>query len=1043
VFFFTLALLAGAADNYRKPYDLPADDATASLKRFSEQSGRELVYPVDQVRGITTRPVKGDLTALEAINRMLAGTDLYVLQDEKSGAFAINRASDPNAARAAQGSGRPQKTSPGSGGALELERVEVSSSKINGPVNQTIFATEETGVFNYDVISRVDIERMGVTNMEELMRFIPQTSDYGSVSLQGQVGNPQSPGGATFQNSEVKLRGFASTQTSILINGRRLQRGNITAGADLSRIPIGAIERIEILPSSASAVYGGGAIGGVINVILRKDYSGRDITATFGTSTDGGGTKYGLSYFDGRSFNEGRTRLSMTLSYEKTEPLYLDDRDFLQRAMERYPQSSSLTVSGRPIYEQYIIPAFAAAPGTILINAVSGGLGIPGNPNARFAGIPSGLTAAQASALTPSSFDATADRANLSPRYGRSVLYRPEERYSLNGALEHEFIPDRLSFYSEFGGSYFRSQYSFPQITTTVNLTATDPLNPFRTGVTPGFVGKPVTIYLDAKDLPDSTIFQERQGARTVLGFKGRIGDNWEWSLDGTGEYGRSHSDGMNPTQNLVTFITSTATVGLTQAQRRAIYNPLADHTANPATSAMESFYGYNRQFSYYNYLSQANLRVVGDIFDLPAGPIRISPGAEFIWFQARSGQVVTTAPGYLSALGGVQGVPSVTRNSRRTESAFLESSIPLISGKWRPIPLHAVDLNLAARWEGTDDSTDKTSPTAGIRIALTKDVAVRLSYSEGFFPPEQSNYEAPRFNPAATTPFNDPARGNLSYNYPRGDISGGNPDLKPETSKAWNYGLILTPRFLPGLTFTADYWTIEKEDAIRVINGPFVVVADPESYPGRLERSPASPADIANGWLGPVTLINWTPVNVGFTKTEGTDFRVRYLHDAGSAGQFTFLTTASWTNSFRDQILPINPIVERVSSSGNPLRWRGNASLFWERKELTAGLTARYVDDYSADSTVPSPAFPTATGFDGERIPSATLFDLQISYKFAYRQSSGRGVQDWVGGTQWTLGIENVLNKEPEFRTDRFGFYSRYENPRQRYVYLQIKKSL
>ena len=99
-----------ASDTTRKAYDLPADDAVAALKRFSEQSCRELVYPVEQVRGITTKPVKGELTAMEAINRMLAGTDLYVLQDEKTGALAVNRATDPNAARAAQASGRPQKS---------------------------------------------------------------------------------------------------------------------------------------------------------------------------------------------------------------------------------------------------------------------------------------------------------------------------------------------------------------------------------------------------------------------------------------------------------------------------------------------------------------------------------------------------------------------------------------------------------------------------------------------------------------------------------------------------------------------------------------------------------------------------------------------------------------------------------------------------------------------------------------------------------------------------------------------------------------------
>jgi outer membrane receptor protein involved in Fe transport len=926
---------------------------------------------------------------------------------------------------------------------VKLEKFEVAASKINGPVNQTIFNTDENGVFNYDIISRTDIERMGVTSMEEFFRLVPQTSDYGSTALQGQVGNPQIAGGATFQNSEVKLRGFSSLQTSILVNGRRLQRGNLTAGPDLSRIPISAIERIEILPSSASAVYGGGAIGGVINVILRKDYAGRDLTTYVGTSTDGGATEYRFTYFEGRSFNRNRTRLSLTLNYQHREPLYLDDRDYLDRALARYPASSALLVSGRPIFEQYIIPAFAANPGTIVINATTGGLGIPASENARFAALPAGLNAAQASALTPASFNTSANRANLGSRYGRSILYRPEDRSSLNAQIEHEIFADKLSLYAELGGSYFRSSYSFPQITPAINLTATDPLNPFRTGVTPGFVGRAVTIYVDPLDLPDPSLFQERQGARLVLGLKGKIGERWEWSLDGTGEYGRSHSDGINPTQNLVNFINSTATLGLNQTQRRALYNPLADHTAFPAGSAMAPFYGYNRQFSYYNYLSQVNARVVGDVFDLPAGPVRISPGAEFIWFQARTNQIVNTATEYLTNFGGTQGVTSVTRNSRRTESAFLEASIPLFGEKWRPLPLHSAELNLAARWEGTDDSTDKSSPTAGLRVALTRDLAVRFSYAEGFFPPDQSNYEGSRENTAAVTPFTDPFRGNLTYNYPRTEISGGNPDLRPETSKAFNYGVVFTPRFVRGLTLSVDYWKIEKVDAIRVIPGPSEVVANPNSYPGRIQRAAPTAADIAAGWLGAPTVIDWRPVNVGFTATDGADLRARYLIDAAARGKFTFTTTATWTNSFRDQIREGTPVVERVGSSGNPLRWRGYASIFWERDAWTAGVTARYTASYVADSTTPSVVFPTATGFDGDRLPSSTTWDLQIMRSFPAVSRADRAWKNWLGGTQWTLGIQNVLNKEPAYRTDRFGFYSRYEDPRQRYVSLQIKKSL
>ncbi len=1032
-------LLAAA----EKSFSIASGDATATLRTFAEQSGEQVVYPPGDVRGIRTHAVSGILAPRTALERMLAGTALAVIFDEKTGALAVRRGVDraPSARNQPRVKSASAATSGDAGGTVALDTYEVLGRKIDGPANQTIFTTSETGVFNYDIIERSDIERLGVTNMEEFLRFAPQTSDYGVNALQGQVGNPGTAGGATFQNSEVRLRGFSSLQTAILINGRRLQRGNLSAGADLSRIPIAAIERIEILPSSASAIYGGGAIGGAINVVLRKDYTGRDVTAYVGTSTDGGGTEWGLTYFEGRSFNEGRTRLSTTVNYLEREALRLQDRDYLQRAFDRYPSNSSATVSGRPIYEQYIIPAFATSPGTIVINAVSGSLNIPGNPSARFAGIPTGLNASQASALTPASFTGTAGVANIGNRFGRSVLYRPEERYSFNSTLEHTFVQDRLDFYAEVDVNYMRSEYSFPQMALAYTLTATDPLNPFRTNVTPGFVGVPITVYFDPVDLPDPSLFQDRRGVRGVVGFKGKIGDRWEWSLDGSGEYGRSHSTGTNTTQNLNTFINSAATLGLTQAQRRALYNPLADHKQYPAGEAMAPYIGYDRDFYFRNNLGAVNGRVVGDVLDLPAGPLRLSPGFEIIWSQYGTSQQIVTAPEYLANIGGVNAARSYSQQGRRTDSVYLEAIAPLVGPAWRPLPVESIDLNAAVRWEGTDDSTDEVSPTVGLRVGLTKSVAVRVSYAEGFFPPDQTAYENMRVNDQAVTPFTDPFRGNNLYNYPRIEIAGGNPDLLPETSTAWNYGIIFTPQFAPSLTFTADFWKIEKENAIGVINGPSFVVADPVSYPGRVIRAEPTATDIANGWLGAVTSIDWRPVNVGYTKTEGADFRIRYQRDVDNVGKLTVLTTATWTNSFKDRVLPASPLVERVNASGNPLKWRGFTSVFVDRDAWTFGVTARYIDDYYADSTLPSPAYPNGLGFDGARIPSAWLFDAQIRYRIPASWSHDGGFRSWLRGTEYTLGIENVFNKEPEYRTDRFGFYSRYEKPLQRFVSLKIKK--
>lgn len=551
--FLGLAVCAQAAA--KKTYALPADDAAVVLRQFAEQAGVEIVYSAEAVRGVRTNAVTGEFTALDAVNRLIAGTDLLAVQDEKTGAIAVNRTPAPAGPGPRRGSVRSDD------GSIVLDEVEISASKVGGLNNQTILRTDEQGALAYSVISRVDIERMGVTSIEELFRLIPQTTDYGSTSLQGSANNPAFAGGATYQNSEVKLRGFSSLQTAILVNGRRLQRGNLSAGPDLNRIPTAAIDRIEILPSSASAIYGGGAIGGAINIILRKDYTGRDVTLGFGASTDGGAERYQFTYFEGRTLNGGKTQFSFTFDYQHSEPLYNGDRDYLQRTLRRYPQNTTATVGGRSVFEQYMLQAYAGMPGTIMINSATGALPIPGVTGARYAAIPAGQ---DGTGLTPDSFAATAGQANLGERYKRSVIYRPEDRYSLTSQIEHELFKDKLTLYAEAGASYFRSEYSFPMFLAALSLSAADPLNPFRNNVTPGFVGVPVVIYYDPSDLPDPSIFQERQGARVLLGAKGKINDNWEWSLDGTGEYGRSHSTGRNTNQNLTNFLTSTATGTLT-----------------------------------------------------------------------------------------------------------------------------------------------------------------------------------------------------------------------------------------------------------------------------------------------------------------------------------------------------------------------------------------------------------------------------------------------------------------------------------------------
>src|SRR6478736_4253813 len=457
---------ATAAEALKKNFDLPAGDAAKTLKTFSEQSGEQIVYPVEQVRGVKTNPVKGELDARAALDRMLADTGLAVVEDEKTGALTVRKVSDPNAPRVAPtDSGHPEKTEKVESGKVVLEKYEITARKIDGLNNKGLLQAGSNAALYHDVVTRQDIERMGVSSIQELFRYMPQTSS-ATTSLQGPASNPATTGGLRNETSTVGLRGFSSSQTVVLVNGRALPRSSFGSdgGADIDRIPLAAIERVEVLPYSGSAIYGAGAIGGAINVILRKEYSGQDLTTYIGTSTDGGATEYRFTYLDGLSFNQGRTNLTLTLNYQHRDPLRASQRGYLDEALARYgPDSTAVGADGQRLFETLILPAFAGAPATILAQTLSANLGIPGAPGVRYAAIPGGTTYEQSLVLTPGSFTGTAGKPTLQPRYGRSVLYEPADVYSANAQLEHEFVKDKLTGYGEFTLGYNEKSYSMPQ----------------------------------------------------------------------------------------------------------------------------------------------------------------------------------------------------------------------------------------------------------------------------------------------------------------------------------------------------------------------------------------------------------------------------------------------------------------------------------------------------------------------------------------------------------------------------------------------------
>ncbi len=280
-------LLAGAAcaampaaalaqDREARQFDLPAQDLGDALRTVAAEAGWELYASAEDVNGVTVPRLQGRLTTRQAIERLLAGTDLRARFTK--GAVIIRGRS---VAAVAEEKGDAE--------------IVVTGSRIQGALSSTPVTT----------ITQDDIRRAGQTDLGEVARSLPQ--NFGGGQNPG-IGNNQ---GAFNENANVNgastfnLRGIGPNATLTLLNGNRFSYSGINSVIDVSAIPISVIERVEIVADGSSAIYGADAVAGVVNIILRNDYDGISTSARLGASTDGGNFQEQYNLLGGTRWSGG------------------------------------------------------------------------------------------------------------------------------------------------------------------------------------------------------------------------------------------------------------------------------------------------------------------------------------------------------------------------------------------------------------------------------------------------------------------------------------------------------------------------------------------------------------------------------------------------------------------------------------------------------------------------------------------------------------------------------------------------------------------
>lgn len=280
-----MVILPANAQEAAVRFELPAQDLATTLRTLARQAGREILFADEDVRGLRAPAVRGSLTVEQAVRLAIRGRGLIV--EDQAGALVVRV--------------RPQAAE------ADATEITVTGTRIRGA----------NGPSPVIVMTRRQLEEQGLPDMASISRIIPQNFTGGQnlgVAGGGDQGGYNNINNATTLN----LRGLGSDATLTLINGHRLPYDGVNQGVDISIIPLAALDRVEVIADGASALYGSDAVGGVANLLLRRDYDGLQTSARVGASTDGGNVQQQYSGVGGRRWTGGG--FMVAIDYSKATP---------------------------------------------------------------------------------------------------------------------------------------------------------------------------------------------------------------------------------------------------------------------------------------------------------------------------------------------------------------------------------------------------------------------------------------------------------------------------------------------------------------------------------------------------------------------------------------------------------------------------------------------------------------------------------------------------------------------------------------------------
>lgn len=828
--------------------------------------------------------------------------------------------------------------------ATNLDRITVTGSNIPRTNTETPSPVQ--------VVSRQEIDRSGKTTLAEYLQTI--TAD-GAGSIPKTFGNGFAGGGAG-----ISLRGLGAGSTLVLLNGRRMATYGLADDGqkvftDLSTIPLDAVERVEVLKDGASAIYGSDAIAGVVNIILRTDFEGAILRASYGLSgdSDGDTKKATLTAGTGDLSKDGWNAF-FSLDVGKSDAIKISDR-----------KNRKWIGTGDTRRWGYDATDAQFLGGAYLSGRTNGGVGPNGSvfnndsPSPHLVALPGCANLSTIPGQTEASSAAQGCLWDPAQQYSDLT---PEEKYiNVFGRATFAF-GEGGEIYTEIG--YSKKETIFSNTPSGVSGGWGFPGGPKNAnsgdGATMLYAGHPdnplpyaARLRYSAWDVGPRVTDNTNEFNRFLVGAKGNWGD---WSYDTA--YLHSGTDLVNKRTGFLRYSSVLCALGNPNCaggtwrigdnaslNSQALYDYISPTISARAKSSLDMF----------------DFTVSRSLADLKGGPLGLAIGTE--WRKTSN----SLTPQTYTDQGDIIGLGySAYDGTQNVYAGYVELSAPV---------LEQLELSGAVRYDKYESGEGKATPKLGVKWTPADWIALRASYAEGFRAPNPA--ENGDGGLAAFSNARDPVRCAIDADEctPRSIaiITRPNKDLKPEESKSYSVGLVLQPTSTTSMT--VDAWQIKRTNEIVQGNTAAAILA------GNVLRDSNNIGGVPNS--GSILAVNTGYVNASSSRVRGIDTDIRQTFDIGP-GQLEL--DLQWSHILKFERTEDGETVDYAGTHGNcdvtncigTPKDKINFGTTWKQGAWSVSGVANYIS--KMDNTDKRGGDYQASYEDGTpvtKISSFTTFDL------------------------------------------------------------------